>query len=78
MLEAVRGDGCALQFASDELRADPEERVFFAEGGRRVVRWWCFFVWVRPWEVMVRFICFFVGGWVGGFMQPRCWFISVY
>lgn len=27
MLEAVRGDGCALQFASDELRADPEERV---------------------------------------------------
>lgn len=77
MLEAVRGDGCALQFASDELRADPEERVspqsrwrvFTVKGG---VVGGVFFVWVRPWEVRVMLVFLGVGGWF------QCWFIGFY
>ena len=80
MLEAVRGDGCALQFASDELRADPEERVSLQS------RWRVFTV-----KDGVVVVLFFLGktmggdgdveffwGWVGGFMQPRCWFSGFY
>lgn len=65
MLEAVRGDGCALQFASDELRADPEES-FFSEGGEG----WCGGVVLCLGKTMggekVMLSFFGVGGWVGG------------
>ena len=77
VLEAVRGDGCALQFASDELRADPEERVFFCGGwskGGAVVVLFCLGKTMGGDGEVYMFFC----GWVGGFMQPRCWFISVY
>lgn len=66
MLEAVRGDGCALQFASDELRADPEERVS-SEGGEGWCGGPCFWGKTMGGEGDVKFFL----GWVGGFMQPR-------